>query len=421
MITQPPDRECDNATNSCTLDDDVGKFACPVCRKRFTRSDLLNRHRRIHGETTSWAKFHVTPSVEYPDMQDPQSGFDNLVYRDDHRSISEEGSGSQPPPGTYTSQLHQQSLYGGQQDAYQHRMGPDVLSGYEHTMLLQPSGQVQGLTSLVEAALAPQDSFVFHPVENRNPSTWDGFMLYDNTNDSYMGAFDADMTWTLDQFDTESSSDYVMNSAMLGNEYSSDPYPQIAYQPPDINQIGAADAVDVDINDWPDKTSRPGIPNSTQHAAVQLLPTSWQSVLDEARASGLSPSTIAPAQQASDGLRSSLMNALNGTHFPPNEASRPEIGDGMFPPAEALDFFLRLSIKYLQPRFPVLHLPTFDIYTAPPLLLVALMLTGSCHSTVDQGRVCRIFHRHLRISCLRMLEADVAFVRPLPSCSTMPY
>src|SRR3954464_11354648 len=53
-------------------DDDVGKFACTVCQKRFTRSDLLNRHRRIHGESSS-KKAHVTPSGDSSELNTSKS------------------------------------------------------------------------------------------------------------------------------------------------------------------------------------------------------------------------------------------------------------------------------------------------------------------------------------------------------------
>lgn len=390
----------------CT-DDEVGKFGCQFCSKRFTRSDLRNRHRRIHvnSDSNSPPKSHVTPSVEYPDMGAPQPDFANLVHRDDRRSTSNDPTSSRSESSSHGSRLQQKPLYPRQPNDYHHQSG---LSEYEHTMLLQQSGQTQGLTSLMEAALAPQETFAFTPVENMNPSMWDGF---DNKSISEMGTFDADMSWTLNQFHAEPSSDYMMDYAMLANEYA-DPYPQ--YQHPEVNQIEVADAVDADTNDWPDKTSRPGTPTrkhtDPRIVPLTLLPMSWQSVVDEARSSGLSSSNIAPVQQISDKLRSTLLKALNSTNFPPNETSRPEIEDGMFPPAEVLDFFMRLYIQYLQPRFPVLHLPTFDIYTAPPLLLLAMMFVGSCHSKVDQGRVCRIFHRHLRLACLIMNESDINFV-----------
>jgi hypothetical protein len=264
----------------------------------------------------------------------------------------------------------------------------------------------------MEAALAPQESFAFTPVENLNPSMWDGFMLFDNTSNSYMGSFDADISWTLNQFQPESSPDYAMEHAMMGTEYI-DPYQQVPqYHAPEVNQIEAADAVDEDTNDWPDRTSRPGTPTQRgpRIVPVQLLPMSWQSVIDEARASGLSANTIRPYQQVSDQLRASLLNALNGSSDPRNEVMRTGIGDGMFPPSEVLDFFLRLYIKYLQPRFPVLHLPTFDLYTAPPLLLIAMIFMGSSHSLVDQGRLSRVYHPHLRVASLRMHETDVTYV-----------
>lgn len=413
----------ENLTRHQANHEDVGKFACVICKKRFTRSDLLNRHRRIHGSealasssSSSSSKSHVTPLGDYSDLDASHpEGFGNLVHRDGRRSASHEGAnGPSMPYSTHVPHQHQ-ALYPDQSSEAYHQMMPHgVVPQYEPSVIHDQSGRVQGLTSLMEAALAPQDSFPFTPVENLNPSMWDGFMLFDNTSNPYLGSFDADISWTLNQFQPESSPDYAVEYAMMGAEYS-DPYQQVVpqYLAPEINQIDVADAVNDDTSDWPEKTSRPGTPS--QHdpriAPVHLLPMSWQPVIDEARASGLSANTIRPYQQISDQLRAVLFNALNGSHYPRNELSRPEIGDGMFPPSEVLDFFLRLYIKYLQPRFPVLHMPTFDLYTAPPLLLIAMIFMGSSHSKVDQGRLSRVYHPHLRTASLRMHESDITYLR----------
>jgi hypothetical protein len=50
----------------------------------------------------------------------------------------------------------------------------------------------------MEAALAPQVAASFIPGENINPLLWDGFMRFGENNSSYMGTYDADMSWTLE-------------------------------------------------------------------------------------------------------------------------------------------------------------------------------------------------------------------------------
>ena len=144
---------------------------------------------------------------------------------------------------------------------------------------------------------------------------------------------------------------------------------------------------------------------------LSMMQMSWQPLLDEARGRPFPPN-VPKLQQINTALRQSLIDALNGDQLR-NEFSIAEIGDAMFPPPEALDFFLRLYLQFIQPRFPVLHLPTFDIYTCPPFLLVAMLLLGSSHSFSDNGRFTGTFHHNLRVACLRMQELDTKFVRTL--------
>lgn len=386
-------------------DDDVGKFACVICRKRFTRSDLLNRHRRIHGPQAESTKAHVTKS-EYP-VAGPSPSLP-----DDRQSASQDGSSSysnQSPRSGYQADA-QQPL--GSYSAH-------VQDGYGQTVL-QPIGpmvqnhlpQAQGLTSLMEAALAPQ-TFNFPSVENANPSLWDGFMRFGESPATYMGTYDADMSWTLDYLPSEHSPDYLMDQDMLNtfDDFGDYSYQAPKYEPPPIQDTGDADGEDEDTTDWPDKVERPDtpqrIPNRVVPVRVQSI--SWQSVLDEARSSGLSPATIRPVETFSDPLRDTLLMTLNGSNFR-NEISRPEISEAIFPPSEVLDFFLRLYIRYIHPRFPVLHLPTFEIYNSSPLLLVAMMFLGSSHSNTDRGRFSRLFHEHLRIAIIRIQEVDKKYV-----------
>jgi hypothetical protein len=280
--------------------------------------------------------------------------------------------------------------------------------------------QAQGLTSLMEAALAPQDAFSFPPVESINASLWDGFMRFgpgvDNTN-TYMGTYDADMSWTLDYLPSENSPNYLLDHDMLNafEDFGDNPYPYQALQyeapPPPPPDTEDADGEDEDTTDWPDKIERPGTPQRQPNCVVPVRvgPVSWQSVLDEARSSGLTPNTIRPIETFNDGLRDALLVTLNGANFR-NEISRPEISEAIFPPSEVLDFFLRLYVRYVHPRFPVLHLPTFDIYNSSSLLLVAMMFLGSSHSHTDRGRFSRMFHGHLRIAIIRIQEVDKRYV-----------
>jgi hypothetical protein len=287
--------------------------------------------------------------------------------------------------------------------------------------MLSTVPQTQGLTSLMEAALAPQDVSSFTPGENINPSLWDGFMRFGENNSSYMGLYSADMSWTLDYLPPEGSPNYLLDNELMNtfDDFGDNPYQfqSLQYEPPppplkNEDDFEAED--EEDTTDWPDKVSRP---ESSQRRAPRVVPVqhqliSWDPVLQEARASGLSPATIRPLESVNDDLREVMLSSLNGPNFS-NDISRPQISDAMFPPAEALDFFIRLYIRYVQPRFPVLHLPTFDLYNSSPLLLITMMFLGSSHSTSDRGRFSRLFHEHLRIAIIRIQEIDKKYVRTL--------
>jgi hypothetical protein len=300
-------------------------------------------------------------------------GFDDL---DDRRSTSQDGSSNLStlsPNNVYQTQVPQ-GLYASQ-DMYQNPFQQNQVPGH-HSPMLNTAPQAQGLTSLMEAALAPQEAVAFTPGENINPLLWDGFMRFGENTSTYMGSYDADMSWTLDYLPPDESPNYLLDNELLNTFV---PRPELTHR------------------------------RVPRVIPVELQPISWQSVLDEARASGLSPSTIRPLHSVNDGLREVILSSLNGPNFR-NEISRPEISDAMFPPAEVLDFFVRLYVRYVQPRFPVLHLPTFDMYSTSPLLLITMMFLGSSHSTTDRGRFSRFFHEHLRLAVIRIQEIDKIYV-----------
>ena len=397
----------------------MGKFACLICRKRFTRSDLLNRHRKIHGSQTEPSKDHVTHG-DYESPQSDTQGPGNLLGRDSSYLSQEALSNpsNSAPQYTYQNQLPQQHGLYGQQDAYQQPIPSSNASAYQ-----RPFGQAQGLTSLMEAALAPQETFTFTPLENVNPSLWDGFMVFGDNPSSYMGSYDADISWTLNHFQPDDGSpnmfldqdlmDFVENPYQEPQipQYNQHQQPVSRYPPIDPD----AHADDDDQTDWPDKVSRSSSPSRHAQRVVPLglnseSPDTWVSVVEEARRSGLNVRSMRPYQQLGEQIRASILSTINSFSYVRNDFSRRAVSDRVFPPSEALDYYLRLYFQYIQPRFPIVHLPTFDIYSCPPLLLLAMMFLGSSHSIADRGRFLRLFHERLRVSCIRMQEVDPKFV-----------
>jgi len=185
-------------------------------------------------------------------------------------------------------------------------------------------------------------------------------------------------------------------------QHSSQPY----RPPPVENPIDAADNEDDDTNDWPDKITKPR--RAPRIVPLRLIPISWQPLLEEAHTLTLTQHLASLHQKITPSLRQTLLDSLNSARL---DFTSPEISDAMFPPPSVLDFFLELYLQHVQPRFPILHMPTFNIYSCPPLLLVAMMLLGSSHSRTDRGRFARIFHAPLRSACSRLYELDSKYVR----------
>ncbi|TGO88894.1 hypothetical protein BPOR_0136g00180 [Botrytis porri] len=390
----------ENLTRHQANHDEVGKFACPVCRKRFTRSDLLSRHRRIHNQNhgsdkrAGNARSHVMPQSASASPSEPQP-ISNLVHRDEVSiPINNDFVTALPP----TMQWR-----GGNLDS----LPPIQEALYSDSRT--PPTQSQGLSSLVEAALAPP------PGDNRlqvsgslNPSSWDGFMLYNDNPSIYMGSYDADISWTLDCFSQDSWSNMDLDFGICGADF--------------VKSDSRGQSIDLDAEGdeeyWPDKVSRlESPPRWGPRPIPRLGPESWYATSYEARRSGF---TAGPSQQVNDVLRSTLLGMLQ-IEFPAEsgDAVYVEINVSTFPPSEVLDFFLRLYFRHVHPRFPIAHIPTFDIFASSPLLVLSMMFLGSCYSRTDRGRFLRLFHNRARVASMRLHEIEEKHLRILDNIFTL--
>ncbi|RAL62921.1 hypothetical protein DID88_004762 [Monilinia fructigena] len=279
----------ENLTRHQANHDEVGKFACAICRKRFTRSDLLSRHRRIHNQNNGpdkrggSSKSHsIQHSASPPSQPQPIS---NLVHHEEKSmSINRDYQNGLPLDMQYRGNPNeilppiQEALYSDSRPS---------------------SAPSQGLSSLVEAALAPPpiDTGLQVP-ENFNPNTWDGFMLYNDSPSIYMGSYDADISWTLDCFSQDSWSNMDLDFGFGGPDF---------VQPDHHGQSNDLDA-EGDEEDWPDKVSRLESPPRWGPKTIPRLgPESWHTVTHEARASCF---TFGPRQRVNDILRSTLLGML---------------------------------------------------------------------------------------------------------------
>ncbi|PQE21779.1 hypothetical protein CJF30_00010990 [Rutstroemia sp. NJR-2017a BBW] len=364
--------------------------------KRFTRSDLLNRHRRIHVQNDAAKEVprsHVTPQSVSSSPSEHQS-IANLVHRDSH-SASPVGSirpdvwESSLPPGMSPHRENLPSI----QDL--------VFSGHS------PASQSHGLSSLVEAALATpptENNFQAPPVEALNPTIWDGFMLYNDNPNIYMGSYDADISWTMECLSQDSWSYMDLDLEMTDTQICKTSIPADIDRPQNDPDM---DGENVGTDHWPDKISgSESPPRWIPKPFPRLNPEFWQEVLHEARFNGIS---IAPRIRITDEIRSSMVDMLQIDL--PSDPVILEVSSFTFPPPAVLDYFLHLFFQHIHPRFPVIHIPTFNVFTTSPLLLVSMMLLGSSHSKADRNRFLRLFHNRARVSGMRLHEIEDKHLR----------
>jgi hypothetical protein len=82
-----------------------------------------------------------------------------------------------------------------------------------------------------------------------------------------------------------------------------------------------------------------------------------------------------------------------------------------FPPHSTIIYFLQLYFVHVQPRFPVLHVPTFDPENCPSSLLLAMAVLGSSYSDSNQGKFALTYLERARMSIRLMQEKDQSSVR----------
>ncbi|KAJ5726637.1 uncharacterized protein N7483_007994 [Penicillium malachiteum] len=82
----------------------------------------------------------------------------------------------------------------------------------------------------------------------------------------------------------------------------------------------------------------------------------------------------------------------------------------MFPPHSIITYFLQLFFAHVHPRFPVLHLPSFDPNSVPPILLLAMATSGSSYSESNKNKFALTYLERARLSIKLMQERDQNYV-----------
>lgn len=206
-------------------DDDIGKFACLQCGKRFARSDLLNRHKRIHpadGTVTEKvvSSSHVT--------QVPSSAQLQQIIQSGRASNSREQAkfpNSLGASGLGSNAIH--SVSQSAQPTITHHVRPPnpVLVAFQNALPKMHFVSNPPTASRNESA----NSLRGHAYDSLPPPMAHGsaathrldtgtlIAMQSETSDSYMGSYDADISWALDSFNTESkySADYELGNIAL--------------------------------------------------------------------------------------------------------------------------------------------------------------------------------------------------------------
>ncbi|KAJ5371189.1 uncharacterized protein N7496_007281 [Penicillium cataractarum] len=81
-----------------------------------------------------------------------------------------------------------------------------------------------------------------------------------------------------------------------------------------------------------------------------------------------------------------------------------------FPSLSTISYFHQLFFAHVQPRFPVLHIPTFNPNDASPNLLLAMAIVGSCYSESNQGKFALTYLERTRMSIKLMQERDNSYL-----------
>jgi hypothetical protein len=160
---------------------------------------------------------------------------------------------------------------------------------------------------------------------------------------------------------------------------------------------------------WPDQESRPVSPR--QHRLLHQPPRST-SYVDQGEIATFTNTYTGthPTRLFSEKSREAMLGTVTSSsldEFCSEKGSRP----GSFPPLSTIEYFMQLYFAHVQPRFPVLHIPTFEPNGSPATLLLAIAIVGSSYSESNQGRFALSYLERTRMAIRLMQERDQKHVR----------
>jgi hypothetical protein len=371
-----------------------------------TGSDLLKRHQKIHllHLSSRHEGRHGSPSLTVS----PREPQDSIT-----ESYSRPSLESQISDHTIINLPH---LPGSLSTSQNPNARVDLPGRLTHPALPIDVQQFENdpISHYPEATLWPNPATSFGPIIdiapqstlfNSHPSWASIPVWYDNLG-LQMGSYDADIAWTLGfpyQTSLEGGSEGVLspdqNISHLGSNHTGV-----------LDESASLDGEDKETSDWPDRLSRPASPGKLNSPIISPDGQFWIRTIRESQT--MNPEDVLVRQSykgvVDERIRASQLDSLNICLGGKDNSLLQS-----FPPAEVLDYFLRLFFQYLHPRFPVTHLPTFDIDQVPPFLLTAMMILGSAHSVTNRGRFSSLFHKRARSILTHCHDADSRFVRSI--------
>ncbi|THW09964.1 hypothetical protein D6C86_05798, partial [Aureobasidium pullulans] len=371
-------------------------YECVTCKKRFSRSDVLFRHSKLHSQQTPEERGDASSSLLGPVRPSPPNG--SMIPISEER-MNPNGPFARPERTSFA----QDQSYGDAHMAHSRHMSmPDLSLGHpQYNMSPQQHGPLSQMTPS-HAYTGPE----FTPVQEFPPSvttpalpshTYDPQLVsMDHTHmDGLMsGPFGVGGLPVHSPGQSQDMLQFWLSQADNDLGYGSLALPDMASTPytPEANQRPARLPVQrAATSETSDTASTGNIPNErfarvescwlaknngTHHLAQSL----WSDVVHSPGPNlfsiGLSQTLErSDSRWGVNALLRSRLEAEFGAHLPHSagaSAQRP----GNFPPAEVLEICLDHYFRRFHPMAPFIHVPTFDASNTPLPLLYAMCMLG---------------------------------------------
>ncbi|KAK1985721.1 hypothetical protein LZ30DRAFT_707554 [Colletotrichum cereale] len=372
---------------------------CTICQKEFSRSDILKKHRRVHHKGTGdgSATQEENPAREFCFvLEDPGSSSQGLREKIAHPA----GLGSSTTPTTSTSTWcppanHAQYL------SYSHNGGS--ASGTNPTGAAQHHSAIAALPDIPDVDI--DFSTFFQPwADNHWLDTRQWFTpeFYNAMREkTYMD--DPLLIQDESQLFSDQRAWFGEELGLPGHGQDNSigmPHKGVMVPPEVTENIG-------DVNASPRAPSPPNVPSQEDGVAFGWDPSS---------------KTIRQTQQISISERHPFFlrqkhqfDMGDSTWASIHEFLKPRIpnsDDFILPSLAVANAFLGLFFDEFYEQSPVLHLPTLDVDSLPPPLIVAMIVIGATYSHIRQSRRFSILVQdRARQNLQQSIEADKILTR----------